>query len=92
MQADAGSSSAGILPKGASDSTHSSLELLLLTVNLSWPISLVVSKRQLLHYQVGRKVFSPWVLDVTERETAERFGLYSSIATMHRVCFSNDLN
>jgi hypothetical protein len=53
MQADAASSSAGILPKGASDSTHSSLELLLLTVNLSWPISLVVSKRQLLHYQVG---------------------------------------
>ncbi|KAF6252370.1 Spc98 family-domain-containing protein [Scenedesmus sp. NREL 46B-D3] len=48
----AASSSVGILPKGASDSTHSSLELLLLTVNLSWPISLVVSKRQLLHYQV----------------------------------------
>jgi hypothetical protein len=50
----AASSTAGILPKGASDSTHSSLELLLLTVNLSWPISLVVSKRQLLHYQVRR--------------------------------------
>lgn len=34
-------------------STFSScLEMLLLTVKLSWPMTLVVSKRQLLHYQV----------------------------------------
>jgi hypothetical protein len=57
----AGSSSAGILPKGAADSTHSSLELLLLNVNLSWPISLVVSKRQLLHYQVRCSSFKLWL-------------------------------
>ncbi|WIA09445.1 hypothetical protein OEZ85_008849 [Tetradesmus obliquus] len=52
LDGGAAGGAAGILPKAASDSTQSSLELLLLTVNLSWPISLVVSKRQLLHYQV----------------------------------------
>lgn len=35
-------------------SFSSCLEMLLLTVKLTWPLTLVVSKRQLLHYQVSK--------------------------------------
>lgn len=52
VQSDGSTSSTGIFPVTGRGSYASCLEMLLLTVKLSWPLTLVFSKRQLLHYQV----------------------------------------
>eukprot|EP00878_Enallax_costatus_P017723 GHUV01018620.1.p1 GENE.GHUV01018620.1~~GHUV01018620.1.p1 ORF type:complete len:416 (+),score=150.65 GHUV01018620.1:1476-2723(+) len=52
METAAGQADGPLFDRDKKSSFSSCLEMLLLTVKLSWPLTLVVSKRQLLHYQV----------------------------------------
>jgi hypothetical protein len=55
-----------VLPSTVCSSLSAGWQMLLLTVKLAWPLSLVVSRRQLLHYQVLYKYLLS--LKYTERQ------------------------